>query len=150
MDTQERNISPVYKYLREVNWDEAKNFIVAPDTCRKHKGKYVVQQKDFFKRVMKWCEKEGYNAPAQSSVDKMLNELDGVETSVRMNIDKNKKGMVRYTVFVKETVMNELNNRVFKNIKIDEGVSFDLPPGVIESGRGWEGDSDSDRDIDSD
>ena len=78
----------------------------------------------------------------------MLNQLDGVETSVRMNIDQNKKGMVRYTVFEKEKVVNDLNNRIFKNIEVDEGVSFDLPPGVKESGRGWEGDSDSDIDID--
>jgi hypothetical protein len=146
ISAQESNIPSIYKYLREVTWDEAKNFIVAPDTCRKHKGKYVVQQKDLFNRVKKWCKKEGYNEPAQINVDKMLNQLDGVETSVRMNIDKNKKGMVRYTVFEKEKVMNELNNRILKNIEVDVGVSFDLPPGVKESGRGWEGDSDSDSD----
>ena len=155
VDTQERNITPVYKYLREVNWDEAKNFRVAPDTCRKHKGKYIVQQKDFFYRVKQWCKKEGYNEPAQGDVDKMLKQLDGIETSVRIDVDK--RGMARYTVFEKEKVMNELNNRIFKNIEIDEGVSFDLPPlpdeldtGVKESGRGWDSDSDSDSDIDSD
>ena len=103
--------------------------------------------------MKQWCKKEGYNEPAQGDVDKMLKQLDGIETSVRIDVDK--RGMARYTVFEKEKVMNELNNRIFKNIEIDEGVSFDLPPlpdeldtGVKESGRGW--DSDSDSDIDSD
>ena len=80
---QEDNIPSLYKYLREIDWDDPSHFTKYEGTSKNLCGKHFVDGKEMWNNVKNWIEDEGLREikGGTQSMNKMLREIEGIEIS---------------------------------------------------------------------
>jgi hypothetical protein len=113
-DAQLSAISPVYKCLRDLPYDDMETIGKG-----KYKGLYYIRNNDFSTRVMI----ENDDKPKSSElINKLLRDVDGIIVNRKVSLAGDKQV---YHLFDRPVVENDVNNRIFKNIEKEEEIFID-------------------------
>jgi hypothetical protein len=115
LEAKQSNISPVYKFFKEVNWDDPELFAVP--TNNKHKGKHISQSGVLLDKLNGWISSHNYNEIGRNTINRLIANLSGAKCGEQIKVG----GVGRkYYVFDREIYMEELTKCVFKGFEEEE------------------------------
>ena len=111
LQSQNDNISPVYKYLKNMDWES--------EMFSTHKGQLLCQSNTLVISIKTYLDSGDFHALTSTKIYKLLREVDGVIETNKMFYYQNNQKNIRCAVFDRLRVESYLKNIIFKNT-IDE------------------------------